>query len=313
MFAQATALGQSGRLTPNEWARVPAVVQTALSAGAIRYAGTRWVEFRGPRRANGHSEWVLHEGDRTRVEFPTDASLRGQVIVDADGERRHYFPKRNLIEVSPSREDFPRARLIAMVRRGLRQAGGIRTEDGGLVAGRPTSLVTLKELQGIVRAKLWIDPDNGMALKRALFDRTGAVVASLEYRAINYGPAIKPDSFRLERPGSRVANTVQQGTQRARLAGFQPLKLPPGSPYRQQSARLVRVGGGQAFSQMFAGPWGQFSLFHLKKDVNLNRLRLAAGGRVHVTTFSRNGQSYAVVGDMDESELREVARQFTER
>src|SRR5262245_22963865 len=86
----------------------PPLLQKAMERSKKqRFSGSRLVEMKmGPNRVR-HTEYVLRDGERTRIEFPDASPFQGQIIVEANGERRHFFPDRNEMHITPPRrEDF---------------------------------------------------------------------------------------------------------------------------------------------------------------------------------------------------------------
>lgn len=291
---------------------VPPFVLKAFTAGHLRYAGVRTVSFRNAKKVD-HTELVLHDGERTRVEFPEGSPLGGQVIVEDAKRRLQYFPKRNEIEVLPPRNDVTMIRLANFVRQSLNAGWKIVPGDGAYLAGVNTRQAVVLNKEGSVRQRLWIDPATGMILKRLLYDNSGNELAGFEFTSINYSPPIRPDSFTLNMAGAKIISPEMRARQLSRRNGFTPIILPASSGYRLESARMINVGGQMALSQLYSGADGKFSLFRLKTEIDPDRLRQMAQSRLKVYTWQRNGETFALVGEINEAKLQEVARQLGDR
>ncbi len=291
-------------------ARVPPIVQKALASGRLRYSGLRTVQFGAGTRATSHVEIVLHDGDRTRIEFLENTPLGGQVIVEDSRQRLHYFPKRNEIEVLPPRNDVTMVRLSNFMKVAIRRGWRIQTGPGDQVAGVNVEEVYAQDPRGNVRQRFWIDSSTGMILKRVIYDNLGAAQGSFEFTQIDYNPRFKPSAFAVNRTGVRTVTPEMRSKRLAIRNGLDPVNLPADSGYRMESVRMVNVGDDQALCQLYSGTDGQFSLFHLKKSVDSAKLQKIAGGRFRVFTWQRNGETLALVGEIDERKLQEIARQL---
>src|SRR5438105_3986950 len=82
---------------------LPVALRKALEAGPrLRYTGKRRVEFRRDGKTEAYTEIVTRDGNKMRIEFPAGSTYTGQVIVETKGVRKHFFPDKNEIHVSPA-------------------------------------------------------------------------------------------------------------------------------------------------------------------------------------------------------------------
>lgn len=290
---------------------VPAIIQKVVDASRLTYAGTRTVQFGNGVKAKTHVEIVLHDGDRTRIEFPVGSPLGGQIIVEDSRQRQQYFPKRNEIELLPPRNDVTFVRLAAFVKRAIKQGWTIGDSPGDRIAGVNTELTYLQDPKGVVRHRLWVDPATGMILRRAIYDVNGDIQAAFEFSQIDYSPSVRAADFVIDRPGARIVTPEMIANEMAAKIGLEPALLSASSGYRLDSSRVVKVGAGRALSMLYSGPSGKLSLFILKGGVNSQRLGDFAKGRYRVYSWLRNGQTLALVGELDESRLQQIAGQVT--
>lgn len=305
------ALGQGvpagPRRMPRDNSNLPPILRKVLKAQRnLKFQGRRVVTIRREGIPSSFEDLVWQDGRSTRVEFPPGSTRSGQIIVDTKGQRMHYFPADHEIEVSKSRgSGLPGGNMGAFSKRPEAQfvLGGT-----DLVAGIPCQVVDGEGPLG-GKLRLWIDPQSGMLLRRENYDRKGALVAGFEFKQIEIGVDIPPPTFSLEVPSAKIVTSAQRLERIARQHGFDPMNLPEPSPFNLDGGRFMKAAGKEAFVQMYSGPGGRFSLFRVKGQVDPTELQRKAKG-LRSLTWERNGQTFALVGDVDESTLRTVAQQF---
>ncbi len=285
--------------------RLPSALKAALKAyGKIRYSGSRIVEFKsGPDRQR-HVEYVITDGFRSRVEFPDDSPLRGQVIVETPKERRHFTPKSNEIHVLPPRREEAFGRIANMAKRRFR----FTQSGGGSIAGLSTQLVSISDPQGNVLQKLWIDPKSGMVLKREVFDRGGALQGFFEFQKVDLTPNIDPSEFRLQPKGARVVTPNLVLNRLIRKGSFQDVRL-TGTSYHLESAKIQNIGGRQVLVQLYLGDGHRISLYQLAASIDPAKLDKLAGA-LNTYAWQRGESTFALVGDLTDAELRTLARRL---
>lgn len=289
---------------------LPPAVEKALASSRLPYSGVRTLEFVGKKGRQTHVEFVIHDGDRTRIEFPQGTPFAGQVVVEDAKQRQQYFPKRNEIEILPPRNDVTMVRLENAFRKAARSGWVIGTLPGEDIAGYATVQAYVNDPRGNVRQRLWIDPNTGMILRRVIFAPGGALQAGFEFTQLRYNPSIPGGTFVLNKPGARIVTPQMKAQALAAKNGFKPLQAPQSGGFRLESARIATIGGETALVEVYAGPAGRISVFHLRSQLDPSRLQEVAQGRYRVYTWQRNGETLALVGDIDDRRLQEVVRQL---
>lgn len=290
-------------------AEIPPVLRKALGAAAtLRYSGERIVEFKtGPDRRR-IVEYVLRDGPRTRIEFPDDSPYRGQIIVEDANERRHFFPDRNEIRILPPRGEEVARRLRSFLAKSMQRGFRVAVSDGGEVAGFATQAIVINDPKGNAAQKLWIEPRTGTVLKRELFDPVGGRVGLFQFTRINLRPSLAPKDFEIDRRGAKVITPEHAAREIASRMGLQPALLPASSGFRLESARSMRQRGPEFLALAYVGAEGRFTLFQLKEPVSENRLRRMARGSLSTYAWTRGAEHLALVGELPEARLHEIAR-----
>ena len=287
----------------------PLVRKSVLSNRTAKYSGVRTVEFKhGPDRVS-HVEYVLKNGIKTRIEFPDDSRYKGQIIVDDGHQRLHYFPDRNEIDAEPAHihENHPMSKMVpegAHVRPKLTR----EIADGGIMAGWSTQVVTVSDPKGNVMQKMWIEPNSGVVLKRVLYDEVGTQVGYFEFTKINFNPTFAAGDFRIDRKGATVVTPVMEANRLAAKSGLSAATVPSSSGFLLQDSRIIHPDNTDVLAQTYVGETGRFTLFQLKGDVNQTRLQRFAHGRLSTYSWRRGPESFALVGDLGDDKLREIAR-----
>jgi len=289
--------------------RLPQILEFAKkSSGKLRYSGVRKVQMKfGPDMVQ-HTEYILRDGPRTRIWFPDEGSFRGQVIVETEKERRHYFPDRNQIDVMPAR------RSEYMMRIGRNGKDGrprilYKVADGESIAGRGTTRVESSVANGPLFMRMWIDPKTGLILKRVLYGKNGQPQATFEFTSIDYTPNLKRSDFELNIRGAKVITPRDRLVDMVQRGGFQNVSLSPKDPYQLESVRIQRIENVSALVQVYVKNDGRVSLYQLKTPINPDRLRKSTRGeRVSTHSWTKGGTSFVLIGDLPENKLREIAR-----
>jgi outer membrane lipoprotein-sorting protein len=306
--------GRNGARAPvnrpkwNIAAQLPPALKTALKAvGQIRYSGTRVIEAKnGPNRER-HTEFVITAGVHSRIEFPADSPMHGQVIVESPQGRRHYNPANNELQVLPAQRDQAYERLAKMV---ANRNVVVTQTAGGNIAGQATELISIGDRQGNILQKLWIEPKTGMILKRELFDRGGALQASFEFTQVNLNPIIDRTEFRLEPSGVTVVTPDTVLNRLMRRGGFVNVRIPPGTGYRLEAARVQRMADQPVLVQHYTGNGHRITLYQLKTSVNRDRLKALERPDVQIHAWEAKGSSFVLVGDLSDAELRDLGHRL---
>lgn len=274
----------------------------------LEYSGTRVVELKfGPDRVK-HIEFVLRRGFRTRIEFPDDGSYRGQIIVETERERRHYFPDKNQIEIMPPRREELTSRLVKM----LKKDDGIRItrSNGPTILGIDTQVIQIANRSGKLFQKLWIDPQTFLILKRELYDPNGQVFAASEFTKLDYRPRFRRSDFILDVPGAKRVTPRDHLAEMVAKGGFQNVSLPPKDPFKLESSRIQRIDDVSALVQVYVNADGRLSLYQLKTTIDPDKLRRLARGDTNVHSWEFGGSSFILMGDLPQEALRAIAERI---
>ncbi|HMS55346.1 MAG TPA: hypothetical protein PKA27_08075 [Fimbriimonadaceae bacterium] len=288
----------------------PILRKMMMSARTLKYSGTRVVTVKRGADRESHTELILRDGPRMRIEFPQGSPQHGQIIIEAGRDRFHFFPGLNEIHTMPSRADDGVERL-GMFLRERAAALKITTSRGPVIAELPTEAVVISDKQGNPVQRLWIHPRSGMLVKRELVDPLGTVVGAYEFQSVNLNPEIKEEDFRVRRQGAKVVAPRDILRRMAREAGLEPLTLPEGERYRLEGARVMNNERGKILVQTYQSPTGPLSFFATKMDINLERFRrLASRDSFRSFAWQQGGVTYALVGNETDETLKRLARQI---
>jgi negative regulator of sigma E activity len=291
---------------------VPPLLQKAVrAASSLQYTGVRTVEFRtGPDRVV-HDEYIIRDRLRSRVEFPEGSPFHGQIIVENDRERRHYFPEPlNEIRILPPRHVVTISRLDTMIQSAQRRGFTFQVGGSERIVGLSTRQVQFVDPQGNVQQRLWIDQNSGLIVRREMLDRGGSRMGFFEFKRVNFRPNIREEDFQINRRGAKVVTPAQEARSLADQHGLTLRLLPRSSGFALEAVRVLRMGEQVALSQIYSGPQGRLSLFQTRATVDPERMRRMARGDYKVHTWQRGEESFALVGELDVSALRELARRL---
>lgn len=305
LLAASMALAQSPQRP--QVAAVQLFQKAQRAAETLTYVGVREVEFRVEGNRVRNIEIITADGGRSRTEYGVGSAWAGQVVIERDGRRYHFFPQTNEIHVLPPRRDESRQRLMRMMDGGPR--GGLRMTlaPGTDVAGRPTTLLTLKDREGNSLQRLWVDRETALPLRRELVGPLGDVVGRFEFTRVNFRPRIDPADFEWQRRGATVLNLRDLLRRAARQAGVRPYRLPPDGAFRLEAVRVIRLPEGAGLAQTYFGPAGRVTLFQVPGPVDPERLQRLAGAGLNVHVWTEGTATLALVGDVDAGVLRRLA------
>lgn len=286
---------------------VPQIIRTAiLAAPRLRMSGERVVGQLVKGEMVSHTEYILRDGRRVRVTFPTGSRFAGQIIVDDGVARRHYNPKNKQVNEQPSQVDdtFNRFRgpndQIRLPR--------LAISDGGTIAGVSTTLVSVLGKNDFVVQQLYIDSRTGAVLRRAGYNpNTRAMVAYFEYRSVNYNPTIGVSDFLINEPINRVVTPALQVRNQSRRLGVPTVLLSARSGFVLLSSRLNQQVGQGFVHELYRGPRGRLSVFVLKAQVDPSRFveRGNAANQAYAVQFS--GATVVLVGAYDRGALEQLS------
>ncbi len=311
MIRFATALLGSLLLVPIVLAQaeqpVPPLIDKVMKASmSLRYRGERRIQLRfGPDLVQ-HTEYILKDGPRTRLWFPDEGSFRGQIIIENEGERRHYFPDRNVIEVLPPRREEHAGRFSKFGKG--RGTPTFKIDDGGVIAGFTTKQVEISGPTGTVFLRMWVDPRSGLVLKRVMYNKKGEQQAIAEFVRVDLNPTIKRSDFELDIRNAKIISPREKLSELITRGGFANVAIPPKGPFQLESSRIQRIENVPALVQVYVSKNGRLTFFQIKTAVNPEELkRFGRGEKVNSYSWQKAGASFVLLGDLSEADLRKIA------
>jgi outer membrane lipoprotein-sorting protein len=305
-----TAAAQRERVRGFDGPPSKALAAVFEKAGTVSYAGVRKVEFRSRDGFRSLNERILRQGWKMRIEYQGGSAFDGQVIVEDGRTRLHLIPKLKQIRKLPSRRDEILFGLSGSVMRSLDPEDGRPTMsevNGGKIAGVGCQLIHFKRANGTSIQKMWIDQRRGAILKREIMDSRGRVSARYTFQRIKFDPEIEANTFGLKTEGVEVVTMDQLLARAAKSLKMRPYRLP-----ESRSCRLVFVSKRdteefRSLIQVYSCDEGRMTLFQVDGDLNREALHKLARGRYLVHSWKKSGRSFALIGRLDEKELKEYA------
>jgi outer membrane lipoprotein-sorting protein len=304
------AVGQGEKRRRTEIDAPPILKKAMAAFPRLRYTGVRIVEFKeGPERKR-HTENVIRDGANSRVEFPSTSLYAGQIIIETDSKRLHYFPELKEVHVLPARRDEAFTRTFRMLSHNRGKGDGIKitTGAGETVAGMRTEQAVVSDSKGVVLQRLHIHPRSGMILKRELFDRVGTPVGFSEFTQINLNPRIDPAEFHPQFRGVKRVTVEDLARRTAKENQMLAVMLPRSERFQLEHSRMIRIGGNPVFVQMYMSPKGRISLFQTTGPIDTERLGRFGRGTMHTHAWQSSGRNFVLVGELPTEELQRLAR-----
>lgn len=285
--------------------KVPQILEKAMNASKkLRYSGTRRVQMKfGPDTVQ-HTEHVMKDGMKTRIWFPDEGSFRGQIIVENEQERRHFFPDRNQIEVMPPRREEHFGRFGKFGRNPKFQPE-FKVENGEEIAGIDTKKVELSGDKGVFM-RMWIDPKSGLVLKRVMYGRDGAPQATSEFTKVDLQPSFRKSDFQLNIGGAKLVTPRDKLADLVARGGFQSIGLSPKDPFKLESVRIQRIENVPALVQVYVNKNGRVSLFQVKASIDPGQLKRFGRGELQSYSWQKGGASFVLLSELPESDLRAI-------
>jgi outer membrane lipoprotein-sorting protein len=252
-----------GKRARTDLAKLHPLLAKAVSAiPKLQYTGTRTSVLRFGPDTETRNESVWYDRGRMRVEFGSGSKNAGEIIVNDGKQRLHYMPDLNEIHVRKGGPDGGPDGMGEIMRI-PRGKPTVAESAGPKVAGQSTRLLTFKDPRGNRFGTLAIDPDNGMILRREIFDPSGRILASMEFVRVNYAPKFLPGDFKISRAGAKMVSVTELGKRMAKRAGVPFMSLPESTGFILEDVRPIRLGQNrQALSLHYRGKEGkQLTLF----------------------------------------------------
>ena len=288
------------------------VVTQAQSPGAIRFSGTRLVTVRERGKTVSHSETIIRDGRRSRVDFAPGSRFEGQTIIETPGGRRHVLPDRREIRVVPRRLDAADRRLARLLTRV--RAGEVRLDvaSGGRIAGVEVNRLTLRSSGGEPLVELFVEPRQAIVLKRTAFGRGGELLGSFVFTRFETPAKISSGTFAVDRRGYRIVRPIDELRRLSTKAGFSVATLPSSSGYQLEGARERNYPGGTIIISFYSSERQTLSLFMTRGALPKGPGREKNGKRgeradVSSLRWTRGEYGYGLVGEESAARLRELA------
>ncbi len=289
----------------------PLFRQIEAKSPSLSFAGVRKVTFRGRGdHETTFTERVLRKGDLLRIEYPAGTPYEGQIIVENSGGRYHYLPAEKIIRKTPRRSGSGVLEMNAWLgpRGPFSGRVEIKTYYGGRVAGVKTTYAKLKRSDGKTFLKLWVDEDKGCILKREMFDGHEKSIGGWEFTDIKYDPKLDRSIFALSIPGVPILTVADEMRKLARELGMKPYQLRESSGFTLIRVHKFDSEKIQSLMQIYTNGKVRLSFFQVKGELDGDRLKKQAGDRANVYVWKRDGASFALLGDLEEDDLKSLAR-----
>lgn len=285
----------------------PAFRAILKARDSLVYSGERTIEFSREGKTVRLRERVYRYGRKTRAEF-LDGPFAGQTIVD-DGRRRILFvpSKKEARVLSPRGDDelfwgFPRGDS-----RGKREPPDISVTTGPTTAGRPTDRVTVSS-DGRVLLRLDVDKTQKLVLRREAFDPRGAKIAGFEFDEVVFRKTLPDKLFAPDMSKYRLITLDEAARSLARKMGIRPRFLQDSTGYSLVDVRPMKDERRAVLSLQYARGAERVSLYSVKGEVDLARLKRAGRGRLEHYVWESGEITYVLLGSMPSESLADLAR-----
>lgn len=289
---------------------LPPLLKRALENGPkLRYSGTRTVEFKRGSERKTHTEYIWKDGPRLRITFPADSEFSGQIIVEDENSREHFFPGKNEIEVMAPRREETLTRMLGFMAMPGSPAPKFITGEPETVASIRCTPIALCDAKGNAFARFWIEPRSGMVLRRELYDPAGSVVGSLNFTSISFRFRPRSSDFELPMPIAGATRLTPEMLARRlmREKGMLEVFLPSDEGYKLEGSRLLGSREKPTLMLFYRGPKGHLTMHQVEGNVDLSRLRGMAGRDLKVYAWQAKGRTFALMGELTEDELKRMA------
>ncbi|MBI5705696.1 MAG: hypothetical protein HZC36_01775 [Armatimonadetes bacterium] len=289
---------------------LPPLLKRAIENGSkLRFSGTRVVEFKRGSERRTHTEYIWKDGTRLRITFPADSEFAGQIIVEDENSREHYFPGKNEIEVMAPRREETLTRMIGFMARPGSPSPKFVTGDSETVASQRCTPIAICDPKGNAFARFWIEPRTGMVLKRELYDPAGGVVGSLSFTAVSFRFRPRPGDFDLPMKITGATRLTPEMLARRLMKekGMIEVFLPADEGFKLEGSRLLGSREKPTLMLFYRGEKGHLTLHQVEGNVDLSRLRGMAGRDLRVYAWQARGRTFALMGQIGEDELKRLA------
>ncbi len=259
----------------------------------------------GPR-THSFTEQTAQRGPWLRIDYPVGERNYGQVIIESPRESRHYLPEARQIRVGPPRIELRLEKIVFLANRGEVR---FTVAEGETLAGSATKKVTINHVDGRLFQTLWISPSNGFIFKREFGGGRGRPKAVFTYQKVDFDAQLSPSDFEIDDAKAEIVRPEDE-LQKAFRQGFAAVRLER-IPFRLESAHVMTFGRSKALVQTYAGMEGRLSLFQVLDDLDEKRMQRFTKDWGAVVAWKQGGKSFALLGDMPEARLRQLASNRT--
>lgn len=243
---------------------------------------------------------IIHKmPNLTRMEFFTPTPMTGFLVVQNKDHIWTYNPAEGEWEEKPALAKIAsdNANLELIRNYDLRIVGKDQ------IAGRNAYVVyAVPKSSADVSKRLWIDSNYYLVMRSQAEDRHGAVLNSSKYINIDFNPKDIPASAFVVH--GRVRTCPKQASVRFQV--LLPKYLPSG--YRLNATSTITVNGVSCSHMQFFNGSNVISLFQREAKSRQGNVPASVKSKVtKVLTWSRNGMSFTLIGDVPSLELKKIA------
>ncbi len=185
------------------------------------------------------------------------------------------------------------------------------------VAGRSAFVVEARKASGAVAARLWLDQDSGLALRREVFDSTGAITKASSFVDLTIGHAHLAERLPAPMPDPWSDRVPVSATGALSSAGWAtPGVLAP--RFQLTDVRRLTTDGDTILHLTYTDGLSAISVFQQRGHLDAHRLdgfrpMSVSGAEVYArdgipyrATWSADGVVYTVVGDAPDDVVQAV-------
>ena len=290
----------------------PELKEAFARAKSLRFSGTRSVTVVRAGKVATHNEYVTKDGSNLRIEFATGSPFAGQIIVETNEERKHYFPDKNEIHEFPSfgKRQFEGFRSSFRGTKGGKLTFGASL--GGVIVGLKCTKYQLSDSENNPIAQVFIEPNSGMVVKRVIFDPTGNIAGSYEFVSLTLNPKIQPGAFKIVRKGATIVRPIDLLRKSCGSIGIPALILAKATGYKLENVYVRDVNGSKVLVQNYGKDDSRLTMFVTKSQLNASDLKKYNRGELASYVRTLNGLTIVLMGDQTEDQLRTLSSQVSE-
>lgn len=283
----------------------PEISRYLQQQSRVNAAGIRNVTLMVDGQMRTFRERVLKQGLNMRIEF-ADGPNAGSFTVESEGRRFLVNPaRREARTMAPTGASFAPVSLMSRL-----QGRDIRWQrsNGGDVAGAKTVRWDVLDGRDRVLQRFWVEPNQGLILKRHIFDEASRVVGGFEFEAVKFDVEMGPNLFSVPRD-FRIIRPLEELKAACQRATLTPVIMDPALGYNLEAVRILSAQQGSGIvMSVYADETTQLSLYIMKQPLNTERLRRLTGQRLKFYSWQQGGQYLTLIGALPQEELARLAR-----